>query len=109
MAFTLSCLSFVEGETSPVAHTCHGANQSPALRWQDPPSCQTFVLMMGDPDAPRGTFTHWILYDIPGSQRELPAALANVGALGTPGTNDFMTTGYSGPCPPRGGGGHRYI
>src|SRR5262249_33612418 len=61
-----------------------------------------------DPDAPGGTFTHWVLYDIPGAQRELPEGLSNVGALGTPGMNDFSGIGYGGPCPPR-GGPHRYI
>ena len=109
MAFTLSSPSFAEGELIPVKHTCDGEDEAPPLRWQDAPAAQSFVLIMDDPDAPGGTFTHWVLFDIPGNQRELPVGLSNVGALGTPGLNDFSRTGYGGPCPPRGGGPHRYF
>jgi Raf kinase inhibitor-like YbhB/YbcL family protein len=109
VAFTLTSSSFAEGEAIPVEHTCDGANKSPELRWNDAPPAQSFVLIADDPDAPGGTFTHWVVFDIPGTQRELPEALSNVGALGTPGTNDFLRTGYGGPCPPRGGGAHRYV
>ena len=109
VAFTLSSPSFAEGEAIPVRHTCDGEDAAPELRWDDPPAAQSFVLIMDDPDAPGGTFTHWVLYDIPGPQRELPEGLSNVGALGTPGTNDFSRTGYGGPCPPRGRGAHRYF
>jgi Raf kinase inhibitor-like YbhB/YbcL family protein len=109
MPFTLSSPSFADGETIPAKHTCDGANQSPPLRWADSPAAQSFVLIMDDPDAPGGTFTHWVLYDIPGTEHELPEGLSNVGALGTPGTNDFSKVGYGGPCPPRGHGAHRYF
>lgn len=109
MAFTLTSPSFEEGAAIPVKHTCDGENSAPQLRWDDPPAAKSFVLIVDDPDAPGGTFTHWVLFDIPGTQRELPEGLSDVGALGTPGTNDFMRTGYGGPCPPRGGGAHRYF
>jgi len=109
MAFTLSSSNFAEGETIPVKHTCDGADRSPPLRWEDSPQAQSFVLIVDDPDAPGGAFTHWVLYDIPGTQRALPEGLAPVSALGTSATNDFARMGYSGPCPPRGGGAHRYV
>jgi Raf kinase inhibitor-like YbhB/YbcL family protein len=109
MSFTLTSPSFVEGEAIPVQHTCDGENSAPPLRWEDAPAAQSFVLIVDDPDAPSGTFTHWVLYDIPGSQRELPEGLSNVGALGTPGMNDFSRVGYGGPCPPRDHGAHRYF
>ena len=108
MDFRLTSPAFAEGEAIPAKHTCDGANQSPQLRWNDPPPAQSFVLIVDDPDAPGRTFTHWVVYDIPGTQRELPEGLSNVGAIGTPGMNDFSRTGYGGPCPPR-GGPHRYV
>lgn len=109
MSFTLTSPAFVEGETIPVKYTCDGENSAPPLRWDDAPQARSFVLIVDDPDAPGGTFTHWVLYDIPGTQRELPEGLSNVGALGTPGMNDFSKVGYGGPCPPRGKGPHRYF
>jgi Raf kinase inhibitor-like YbhB/YbcL family protein len=108
VAFTLSSPSFAEGEAIPVKHTCDGENSAPPLRWEGQPAAQSFVLIVDDPDAPGGTFTHWVLFDIPGSQRELPEGLSNVGALGTPGMNDFLKVGYGGPCPPP-GAPHRYV
>jgi Phosphatidylethanolamine-binding protein len=101
MAFTLSSSSFAAGATIPVKHTCDGADRSPPLRWEDAPDAKSFVLIVDDPDAPGGTFTHWVLYDIPGTQRALPEGLAPVSALGTSGTNDFARMGYGGPCPRR--------
>ncbi|HJZ45942.1 MAG TPA: YbhB/YbcL family Raf kinase inhibitor-like protein [Roseiflexaceae bacterium] len=79
------------------------------LRWADAPDAQSFALIADDPDAPGRTFTRWLLYDIPGTQRELPEGLALVSALGSSGTSDFGRMGYGGPCPPRGGGAHRYV
>jgi len=104
--FTLSSTAFADGQTIPVKHTCDGENSSPPLRWDGPPQAQSFVLIVDDPDAPGGTFTHWVLYDIPGSQHELPEGSPGVGA---PGKNDFSKVGYGGPCPPRGNGPHRYF
>jgi Raf kinase inhibitor-like YbhB/YbcL family protein len=107
--FRLTSAGFTEGTAIPAKYTCDGENKAPPLRWDGAPQAQSFVLILEDPDAPGGTFTHWVLYDIPGAQRELPEALSNVGALGTPGLNDFSRVGYGGPCPPRGGGAHRYV
>jgi Raf kinase inhibitor-like YbhB/YbcL family protein len=104
--FTLSSTAFAEGQAIPVKYTCDGENASPPLRWDGPPQAQSFVLIVDDPDAPSGMFTHWVLYDIPGSQRELPEASTGVGASGM---NDFSKAGYGGPCPPRGNRPHRYF
>jgi Raf kinase inhibitor-like YbhB/YbcL family protein len=105
MTFTLTSPSFVEGEAIPVKHTCDGANQSPALRWEGAPDARSFALIVDDPDAPGGTFTHWVLFDIPGALRELPEGSASIGVAGA---NDFSQAGYGGPCPPP-GVAHRYF
>jgi hypothetical protein len=106
MAFTLTSTAFADGASIPRQHTCDGANQSPQLIWADPPAgTRSFVLIVDDPDAPSGTFTHWVLVDIPASASELSAGQ---GAGGIGGRNDFGRTGYGGPCPPRGHGVHRY-
>jgi Raf kinase inhibitor-like YbhB/YbcL family protein len=109
MDFRLTSPAFAEGELIPPQYTCEGENIAPPLRWEGSPKAGSFVLLVEDPDAPRGVFTHWLLYDIPGLQQELPKGLSNVGALGTPGMNDFLQVGYGGPCPPPGHGAHRYV
>lgn len=107
MALSLISLAFAEGETIPVNFTCEGQDRSPVLRWSAAPSgVQSFALIMDDPDAPRGTFTHWVLFDIPATTQDLPEGVKSVG---TEGANDFGKTGYNGPCPPRGAGAHRYF
>jgi len=109
---TLSLLSpvFQEGEDIPITYTCDGQDISPPLMWSEPsPETQSFALIMDDPDAPGGVFTHWLLFNLPTDNRELPEAvpthneLAN-GAL--QGTNGFGTIGYGGPCPPAGPAHH---
>jgi Raf kinase inhibitor-like YbhB/YbcL family protein len=104
--FTLSSTAFADGEAIPVKYTCDGENTSPPLRWDGLPQTQSFALIVDDPDAPGGSFTHWVLYDIPGSQRDLPEGSPTVG---TPAMNDFAKAGYGGPCPLRGNGPHRYF
>src|SRR5512143_456320 len=106
MTFTLTISAFAEGGLIPAKFTCEGANVSPELRWNDAPAgTRSFALIVDDPDAPVGTFTHWVLFDIPADR----AALAmGTGAIGVPGKNDFGRAGYGGPCPPRGHGPHRY-
>jgi len=93
--------------------SCEGqTNDSAELSWQSPPaSTESFALIVTDPDAPIGTFTHWILYNIPPDTRELPQAVRKEEQ--TPngsrqGANDFGETGYDGPCPP-GNSTHRYL
>ena len=94
--------SFASGGQIPVDNTCDGADRSPQLTWSAPPlGTQSFAIIVEDPDAPSGTFTHWIAYDIASEARSLPEAadLASVG--GATGLNDFKRPGYGGPCPPQ--------
>lgn len=100
--FTLESPDFRYGEAIPAAFTCDGPNEPPALRWRGQPEGTTsYLLVMYDPDAPGGTFIHWVVYDIPGSVTEYqPGA-------GVSGLNDFGRRGYGGPCPPS--GTHRYF
>jgi Raf kinase inhibitor-like YbhB/YbcL family protein len=107
VTFTITSTAFAEGAAIPAKYTCDDANVSPPLRWDGAPAAQSFALIADDPDAPGGTFTHWVLFDIPAAQRELPEGLA-AGALGVAGRNDFGNVGYGGPCPPR-GAPHRYL
>ena len=105
MAFTLTSSAFRDGEAIPRACTCDGDDLTPPLTWAGAPEgTRAFVLVMEDPDAPNGTFTHWVVYDIPGSATGLRKE-----AAGKTLRNDFGRTGYGGPCPPRGHGPHRYV
>ena len=108
MAFTLTSPAFVNTDPIPVRHTCDGENLSPPLVWSDPPKrTQAFALVMDDPDAPSGTFTHWVLVDIQASRTMFDEGVI-VGDSGTSGQNGFGNLGYGGPCPPRGHGPHHY-
>jgi len=110
-AIALESSSFETNGMIPAIYTCDGENVSPELRWQGvPENSQSLVLIMDDPDAPRGTFVHWVVYDIPPDvigfveNRPMEESLA-VGGL--QGTNGFRRIGYGGPCPPS--GTHRYL
>ena len=96
----------------PKEFTCDGADRSPHLAWSGVPAgTKSFALIVSDPDAPVGTFVHWVLYDLPGTARELAEGLPKQAKLGDgslQGQNDFSNTGYGGPCPPR-GSTHRYF
>ena len=81
------------------------ASGSPA---REPPATRSFALSVDDPDAPAGTWNHWLLWDIPASVHALPQGF-KPGTLGVSGTNDFGKPGYGGPMPPRGHGPHRYF
>lgn len=108
MAFYLSSPAFVEGAAIPKEYTCDGADKSPELTWSGAPeAARSFALIVHDPDAPKGDFTHWLLWDIPGSAAAL-AENAGGASAGTAGTNSFGSIGYGGPCPPPGHGAHRY-
>lgn len=111
----LTSLVFASGAKIPKQYTCVGAGMSPPLRWGDlPEGTASLALVVDDPDAPRGTFTHWLLANIPPDQddvpQELDAAQFFRGGSLTPveGANDFGETGYGPPCPPPGHGPHRY-
>ena len=111
MSFTLSSSAFQPEGDIPAKYTCTGADVSPALSWSDPPSgTQAFALIADDPDAPVGTWVHWVAYDIPAGVLQLPEGVPKTEAIpqgGTQGQNDFHKTGYGGPCPPA-GKPHRY-
>ncbi|MGB2632629.1 MAG: YbhB/YbcL family Raf kinase inhibitor-like protein [Candidatus Acidiferrum sp.] len=110
---TLQLISpdFSPGATIPKPLTCDGGDLSPALQWQFPPDAtQSFALIADDPDAPIGTWVHWVIFDMPPTLRSLPQNFpkAEQSADGSrQGANDFGKIGYGGPCPP-GGQLHRY-
>ena len=112
MAFELQSPAFGRGGDIPVKHTCDGQDRSPGLRWSDPPAgTKGFALVADDPDAPAGTWVHWVIYNIPAALRELPEGVVTrdtVAGIGTQGMNDFERAGYGGPCPPP-GPAHRYF
>jgi len=108
MSFSLKSAAFTEGAPIPQRNTCDGANASPPLTWSgQPEAAKSFALITDDPDAPSGTFTHWVVFDIPAAQKELPEG-QHPGGIGVSGRNDFGKIGYAGPCPPKGHGPHRY-
>jgi Raf kinase inhibitor-like YbhB/YbcL family protein len=104
--FTLTSSTFEDGGMIPEDCTCDGTNRSPALQWGGAPlNTQSFVLIADDPDAPKGVFTHWLLFDIPKAVQTLDAGQPLVGIVGI---NDFQQQGYSGPCPPESDPAHGY-
>lgn len=112
MALELKSTAFKPGGEIPKKFTCDGPDASPALTWNEPPAgTQSFTLIMDDPDAPGGTWVHWVVYDLPPGTRELPEGVPKVGEIqggGQQGRNDFPKIGYGGPCPPP-GKPHRYF
>jgi len=111
MALEVTSTAFQEGQAIPKQYTGDGQNSSPPLKWQDPPAgTRSLALICEDPDAPRGTFTHWLVFNIPVQTRELSEGLPGQACLPdgtTQGSNDFGKVGYGGPAPPR-GKPHRY-
>ena len=111
MVLSVSSPAFEQVDRVPEKHTCEGQDVSPPLSWSEPPpGAQSFVVIVDDPDAPGGLFTHWVVFNIPVTTRQLPEALPgrerlDSGAL--QGKNDFGRIGYGGPCPPP-GRAHRY-
>jgi hypothetical protein len=97
--------SFMQGQPIPQKYTCDGGDVSPQLRWSNAPEgTKTFAVIADDPDAPAGTWVHWVIYNIPGDKHELPEGVEKTAAtpVGEQGVNDFRKVGYSGPCPPPG-------
>ncbi len=102
---------FKNGDMIPVKYTCDDRDVSPPLRIGNAPeNTVAYALIMYDPDAPIGTFYHWLLYDIPVDENELPENIPKheETPYGMQGVNDFGNIGYGGPCPPPGHGRHRY-
>jgi Raf kinase inhibitor-like YbhB/YbcL family protein len=101
----------LSGGSVPVRYTCDGEDVSPRVEWRGlPAGARSLALICYDPDAPRGTFVHWVLYNVPPSLPGLPENLPKTGVVegvGLQGVNDFGRVGYGGPCPPS--GTHRYV
>ena len=110
---SLTSSAFAEGAAIPQEYTCQGKDISPALKWSGVPAeTKSLALIMDDPDAPMGTWVHWVLYDLAPSMTELPEGLSAkehiAAGSGKEGVNDFKRLGYGGPCPPA-GKPHRYF
>jgi Raf kinase inhibitor-like YbhB/YbcL family protein len=112
MAFSISSSDFQNGGDIPKKFTCDGADGSPELSWSElPAGTQTLALIADDPDAPGGTFTHWVLFNLPAAVSNLGANVSKVDELpngARQGRNGFRKIGYGGPCPPP-GKPHRYF
>lgn len=111
MAIKVKSPAFEEGGMIPEKYTCDGPDISPALEWEGVPAgSKTLALICDDPDAPMGTWVHWVIYNIPANTAKLDEDIPPLKELpsGTlQGINDFRRIGYGGPCPP--GGTHRYF
>ena len=105
MPLRISSPAFADDGTIPTKYTCDGQNDAPPLEWSGvPEKAKSLALICDDPDAPSGTFTHCVLYDIPASSHGLPEHPRT----GTSGVNSFGKTGFGGPCPPKKDHAHHY-
>ena len=114
MAFILTSAAFKDGATIAGKYTCDGVDVSPPLAWSGAPAgTRSFALIADDPDAPGGTWVHWVLYNLPAEVSELPENIAKVESLDLAGArqgrNDFRRPGYGGPCPPPGPAHHYFF
>lgn len=109
-AMKVSSTGFGDGQFIPPRYTADGENRSPPIHWTDPPAgTRSLALVCEDPDAPGGTFVHWVAWNVPPDRHDLPEGLRpapHVDGM-TQGRNDFGRNGYGGPRPPP-GGPHRY-
>jgi Raf kinase inhibitor-like YbhB/YbcL family protein len=110
--FTLTSSAFASGAAIPEQYSCKGADTSPALQWDGvPANTAAFAIIMDDPDAPGGTWVHWVLWNLPAATQSLPEGVPKREQLDNgarQGRNSFRKTGYNGPCPPA-GATHRYF
>jgi len=107
----IECSQFAEGGMIPAKYTCDGQDMSPPLTWKDAPSgTKSFALISDDPDAPMGTWVHWVIFNIPadatGLEENIPPHKEHGNGM-IQGSNSWPRIGYGGPCPP--GGTHRYF
>jgi Raf kinase inhibitor-like YbhB/YbcL family protein len=111
-SITVTSSAFQQGGSIPAKYTCDGSDISPPLKWTGSPAgTKSFALICDDPDAPAGTWVHWVLFNLRASATELSEKVEPVGTLpggATQGTNSFAKIGYGGPCPPP-GKPHRYF
>jgi len=112
MTLKITSQAFAHQAQIPQPYTCDGADISPPLAWTEPPGgTKSLALIADDPDAPVGTWVHWVLYNIPAQTRTLPENVPKTETLADgakQGLNDFRRIGYGGPCPPP-GPAHRYF
>ncbi len=112
VTITITSPAFSEGDSIPENYTCDGDDVSPPLEWTGLPNgTQSLTLIVDDPDAPVGTWVHWVIFDIPPSINGFPEGIARsemIEGTGTQGKNDSRQIGYIGPCPPK-GKPHRYF
>ena len=112
MSMKLTSTAFKMETSIPKQYTGDGADRSPPLHWSEPPAgTKSLTLICDDPDAPRGTWVHWVLFNLPPSARDLEEGLSTTATLGNgakQGKNDFGHIGYGGPAPPK-GKAHRYF
>jgi Raf kinase inhibitor-like YbhB/YbcL family protein len=112
MSIKITSAAFADGQPIPDKYTCQGRDISPPLQWTNAPAnTKSLALICDDPDAPMGTWVHWVLYDLPASATGLPEDVARTQTLASgakQGMNDFRRIGYGGPCPPP-GKPHRYF
>ena len=112
MTFAVSSSAFGPGAAIPQKFSCEGSDASPALEWSGSPAkTASFALIVDDPDAPVGTWVHWVLWNLPASAHSLPEGVPKLEQLddgARQGRNDFRKVGYNGPCPPP-GKTHRYF
>jgi Raf kinase inhibitor-like YbhB/YbcL family protein len=113
MAFGLKSSVFQANQSIPKKYTCDGSDVSVPLTWSDPPAgTRSFAMIADDPDAPRGTWVHWVIYDLPSSVKDLAEGVPTREKLengGKQGKNDFGKIGYGGPCPPAGPAHHYHF
>jgi len=113
MSLTLSSTAFADGGAIPARYTCEGSDVSPPLAWSGVPSgAKSLVLVVDDPDAPdpaapKMTWVHWVLYNLPAASAGVPEGATSLPPGTLEGQNDWKRTGYGGPCPPI--GRHRYV
>ena len=111
MELKITSSAFEDGGLIPAKYTCDGADVSPPLQWDAvPEGTRSIALICDDPDAPMGTWVHWVLFNLPSDAKELAENIPTEETLpngAKQGVNDFGRVGYGGPCPP--GGTHRYF
>lgn len=111
---TITSPNFENGSAIPIKYTCQGEDSSPELQWSEPPvGTKSLALIVDDPDAPSGTWVHWVVYNIPPEVNELPEGASSGNAIqfnlpqgAIQGQTSFKRNDYGGPCPPS--GSHRY-
>jgi len=112
MSLQITSTAFSEGQPIPAKYSCEGSDISPPLQWTNTPAnTKSFALIADDPDAPMGTWVHWVLYDLPANTTGLPEDVAKTQVISNgakQGLNTWPRLGYGGPCPPP-GKPHRYF